>query len=113
MKNITCPWARLWCLALLLPALTSTAQTFCSPEAITAKYWQYRERFNKHFVMIDRKVDGCIGNGITGDARQNPSVYFAPNFTTHFGGNLPTCFAPNLPTCFGGNLPTRGHECQG
>lgn len=37
----------------------------CSHEALTAKYWQYRENFNKHFIMNDRKPEGCIGNGIT------------------------------------------------
>lgn len=37
----------------------------CSPENITAKYWQYRKNFNEHFVMNDRSPNGCVGNGIT------------------------------------------------
>jgi hypothetical protein len=38
---------------------------YCSKESLTAKYWQYRDNLNKHFVMSDRKPEGCIGNGIT------------------------------------------------
>ncbi len=57
--------ARLLCLVLLAPAIPAASQISCSPEALTAKYWQYRERFNKHFVMNDRKPEGCVGNGIT------------------------------------------------
>jgi hypothetical protein len=56
-------WARLSCLALTLLCNTGKAQQ-CSHEALTSKYWQYRENL-KHFVMNDRKPEGCIGNGIT------------------------------------------------
>jgi hypothetical protein len=51
---------------LILPFIhfIANAQS-CSPEAMTAKYWQYRKQFNEHFIAIDRKPDGCIGNGIT------------------------------------------------
>lgn len=49
---------------LLLSGQKSNSQP-CSHEALTAKYWQYRENLNKHFVMNDRKQSGCIGNGIT------------------------------------------------
>jgi hypothetical protein len=40
-------------------------------EAMTAKYWQYRDNFNKHFVLNDRDSSGCVGDGIgqqTGDS---------------------------------------------
>ena len=43
----------------------------CSREALTAKYWQYRENLNKHFVMNDRKPEGCVGNGITRTEEDN------------------------------------------
>ena len=39
----------------------------CSPEAITAKYWQYRKDFNKHFIVQDRDSSGCIHDGIGQD----------------------------------------------
>jgi hypothetical protein len=50
-------------LAQLLLTQSGIAQQ-CSNEALTAKYWQYRGDL-KHFVMNDRKPEGCIGNGIT------------------------------------------------
>ena len=64
MYAFSCFFARLLGLALLLYAQLGMAQS-CAPEALTAKYWQYRENFNKHFVMNDRKPEGCVGNGIT------------------------------------------------
>jgi hypothetical protein len=64
MNAFSCLMARLLGLALLLYAQLGMAQS-CAPEALTAKYWQYRENFNKHFVMNDRKPEGCVGNGIT------------------------------------------------
>ncbi|MCC6281898.1 MAG: T9SS type A sorting domain-containing protein [Saprospiraceae bacterium] len=36
----------------------------CSVDAITAKYWQYRQNLNKHFVLNDIDSSGCIGDGI-------------------------------------------------
>lgn len=56
--------ARWISLAFLLVCQNGYAQE-CSKEALTAKYWQYRENLNKHFVMNDRKPGGCVGNGIT------------------------------------------------
>jgi len=56
--------AWLACLALTPLCHTCIAQQ-CSREALTAKYWQYREDFNRHFIMNDRKPEGCIGNGLT------------------------------------------------
>jgi hypothetical protein len=51
---------------LLLPFLHFDGYTQqCTPAEQTAKYWQYRKQFNRHFIAIDRKPDGCIGNGIT------------------------------------------------
>lgn len=44
---------------------THVKAQYCSKESLTAKYWQYRANLNKHFVMSDRKPEGCIGNGIT------------------------------------------------
>lgn len=39
-------------------------------EALTAKYWQYRDNFNKHFIKIDRnEVLGCVNDGLG----QNPT----------------------------------------
>jgi len=67
MQKITCSLARLLGLALLLAAQTGNTHAQCSREALTAKYWQYRETLNKHFVMTDRKPEGCIGNGVTRD----------------------------------------------
>lgn len=57
---------------------TSTLLLFCTcfftnaqilpcsapPEAMTAKYWQYRENFNNHFILNDRDPSGCVGDGI-------------------------------------------------
>ncbi len=62
--NLSRLMARLICFALTLQCHTAMSQQ-CSNEALTAKYWQYREDLNKHFVMNDRKPEGCIGNGIT------------------------------------------------
>ncbi len=50
--------------ALVYCTINGRAQS-CAKESLTAKYWQYRENLNKHFVMSDRKPEGCIGNGIT------------------------------------------------
>jgi hypothetical protein len=36
----------------------------CPVSAATAKYWQYRERFNRHFIVTDRNPSGCINDGI-------------------------------------------------
>jgi hypothetical protein len=41
------------------------AQSCSAPlEAMTAKYWQYRDNFNKHFILNDRDSSGCVGDGI-------------------------------------------------
>lgn len=64
MKKTTCFAARLVCLVFAFQCQFGMTQT-CSPEAITAKYWQYRKNLEKHFIMNDRKPEGCIGNGIT------------------------------------------------
>jgi len=48
--------------ALFLSALTNAQN--CSPEMLAAKYWQYRENLNKHFLLIDRDSAGCVGDGI-------------------------------------------------
>lgn len=56
----------------LVGLLFTAASTFnfvqsqCSPEAITAKYWQYRENL-KHFVVTDRDPSGCVRDGIGQD----------------------------------------------
>lgn len=36
----------------------------CSMDAMAAKYWQYRESFNKHFILVDRDSSGCVNDGI-------------------------------------------------
>ena len=48
--------------ALFLSALTNAQH--CSPEMLAAKYWQYRENLNKHFLLINRDSAGCVGDGI-------------------------------------------------
>jgi hypothetical protein len=88
--------------------------------ALTAKYWQYRENFNKHFIKIDRnEAAGCVNDGIG----QNPnetcklgknglslpatSINLGP---AHAGGSerkLPWQQPPTLLTdedCFGPNF---------
>lgn len=54
-------------------ALNSLHSQGCSPEALAAKYWQYRRNFNEHFVIIDRSPNGCINDGI-GQDPNNPCV---------------------------------------
>lgn len=63
MNKTPCFSTSIVCLALLSHCLPSFAQQ-CSPERLTAKYWQYRETFNNHFIAIDRRPEGCIGDGI-------------------------------------------------
>ena len=60
------------CLALVILCQIGIAQN-CSNEALTAKYWQYRETFNKHFIMNDRKPEGCI---------RRARVFFRPSATS-------------------------------
>lgn len=36
----------------------------CPQDALTARYWEYRERFNRHFISTDRNNNGCIGDGL-------------------------------------------------
>lgn len=36
----------------------------CPIEAVGAKYWQYRQNLNKHFVLNDIDSSGCVGDGI-------------------------------------------------
>jgi len=49
-------------LSVFLPLYLQAQQ--CSREALTAKYWQYRDNLNKHFVLTDRRPEGCVGDGI-------------------------------------------------
>jgi hypothetical protein len=49
-------------LSVFLPLYLQAQQ--CSHEALTAKYWQYRDNLNKHFVLTDRRPEGCVGDGI-------------------------------------------------
>jgi hypothetical protein len=35
-----------------------------SYQRLLLKYWQYRESFYKHFILVDRNSSGCIGDGI-------------------------------------------------
>ena len=64
MKSTASFVAKLLCFALLLNCQKGHSQQ-CSRDALTAKYWQYRQTLNDHFIMIDRTPEGCIGNGIT------------------------------------------------
>ncbi len=51
--------------AILLVLLDKVVQAQqCSREGLTAKYWQYRDNLNKHFVLTDRRSEGCVGDGI-------------------------------------------------
>ncbi len=61
-----------WLITLLL-ASNATFSQQCSPEALAAKYWQYRENFNKHFILIDREPSGCINDGI-GQHEDDPCI---------------------------------------
>lgn len=56
------------CLLLLLPLLSQLCAQNCSTSAATAKYWQYRERLYKHFMVTDRDTSGCINDGIGQDS---------------------------------------------
>lgn len=43
----------------------SAAQSCSAPlEAMTAKYWQYRNNLNHHFILLDRDSSGCVNDGI-------------------------------------------------
>jgi hypothetical protein len=53
---------------MFLFSVSLTAQSTCSDAAITAKYWQYRQNLNKHFVATDRDPSGCVNDGIGQDA---------------------------------------------
>jgi hypothetical protein len=50
---------------LFFTTIDRTQGQSCSNDALTAKYWQYKKTFNEHFIVIDRKPEGCIGNGLT------------------------------------------------
>ncbi|MCW5921824.1 MAG: hypothetical protein KIS77_05730 [Saprospiraceae bacterium] len=52
-----------------IAALGFAVQGNCSApfEAMTAKYWQYRDNFNRHFILHDRDSSGCVGDGIGQD----------------------------------------------
>lgn len=40
----------------------------CNLSTISAKYWQYRENLNRHFVVTDRDpIAGCVNDGIGQD----------------------------------------------
>ena len=36
----------------------------CSDAAMFQKYWQYRNRFNRSFIVNDRDSSGCVNDGI-------------------------------------------------
>ncbi len=55
-------------LTMFLFSVSLAAQSSCSDAAITAKYWQYRQNLNKHFVATDRDPSGCVNDGIGQDA---------------------------------------------
>lgn len=42
---------------LAIGCLSAQAQQ-CSPDALAAKYWQYRQNLNEHFIVIDSKSPG-------------------------------------------------------
>ncbi len=44
-----------------------------------AKYWQYRENFQKHFIVMDRDSSGCINDGI-GQDTSNPCNFAKSGF---------------------------------
>ena len=44
-----------------------------SREGLTAKYWQYRDNLNKHFVLSDRRPEGNVGDGIHFVERIHPA----------------------------------------
>ena len=52
----------------------------CSPDALMAKYWQYRENFNRHFIMTDRDPSGCVNDGI-GQQGQGSCVFSKAGFS--------------------------------
>ncbi len=54
----------------------------CSPQALAAKYWQYRNNFSSHFIAIDRSTNGCINDGIGQDIND-------PCICTKAGYSLP------------------------
>ena len=45
---------------IVIPSVKSQNQ--CSKDALAAKYRQYRDRFNSHFIATDRTPGGCIND---------------------------------------------------
>jgi hypothetical protein len=64
-----------FCLTFYFICFSSEAQNACSLEELQAKYWQYKERFEKHFIVNDGKTGNCLNDGIGFDqslALDNP-----------------------------------------
>jgi hypothetical protein len=55
-----------FCFLLLLGLGNATifAQCEISEAEMFQKYWQYKENFNKHFIVYDRDPSGCVNDGI-------------------------------------------------
>ncbi|HAD13235.1 MAG TPA: hypothetical protein DCF33_12460 [Saprospirales bacterium] len=69
-KNVIQPFILLM-LQWLVFASEVNAQ--CSRDALAAKYWQYRENFNKHFILTDRRDGDCVGDGIHYESGVHPA----------------------------------------
>lgn len=94
-------------LSMLYFGATASAQQ-CSRESLSAKYWQYRETFNDHFIMIDRREEGCVGNGIFREDGIHPA-----NNTVQQHCGLSFLNGYSLPATSINQLPNGGHQGLG
>jgi hypothetical protein len=47
---------------------------------LVLKYWQYRETFYRHFILIDRDASGCIHDGI-GSSTEDPCSFSKESYS--------------------------------
>lgn len=47
-----------------ISAINKIKAQSCSEASLFQKYWQYKNRFNKSFMVQDRDPSGCVNDGI-------------------------------------------------
>lgn len=52
-------------LICLIGSISNLIQAqICSETELFQKYWQYKDRFHKTFIVLDRDSSGCVNDGI-------------------------------------------------
>lgn len=93
----------------------------CSEASLFQKYWQYKNRFNRSFIVQDRDSSGCVNDGIGFSfSPEDPSTcqftkagYGLPatNLSiSPFGWGVPGDFMNDR---FSEDCPFNDHECPG